>query len=63
MNYDDLDKQDLQELIEWPCQDFHGGRMPFLGDPLCRHAECHPLNNERKYPPLDKIIDAEKGEL
>lgn len=44
---DGLDEQDLKELIEWPCQDFHGGRMPFLGDPLCRHSECHPLNDDR----------------
>ncbi|KKM21292.1 hypothetical protein LCGC14_1636860 [marine sediment metagenome] len=35
----------------WPCQDLHGGRMPFLNvdsDGMCTHPECHPSNDDRK---------------
>ena len=33
----------------WPCQDLHGGRMPFLNvddDGECNHDECHPENKD-----------------
>jgi hypothetical protein len=29
----------------YECQDFHGGKMPFLGDPRCHHFQCKPPDN------------------
>ncbi len=36
------------DLIEWPCQDFHGGRDAGIrADAMCKHPECHPRNDDR----------------
>lgn len=40
-------EEDLKSLIEWECQDIHGGKMPFAYAPQCIHPECHPLGDDR----------------
>jgi hypothetical protein len=42
--YDGYSYQDLEDLIEWPCQDLHGGKMPFADQNFCKHEVCHPRN-------------------
>ena len=32
------------DLLEWPCQNMHGGKMPFADRAMCKHPECHPRN-------------------
>ena len=45
--YEGYSTEDLELLIEWPCQDTLGGRMPFADKGFCKHKICHPLNDER----------------
>jgi len=45
--YTGYTKEDLENLIEWECQDMHGGKMPFVDAANCNHPECHPLNDDR----------------
>lgn len=38
------------ELLEWPCQDLHGGTGTAIYsnvDGMCKHPECHPKNDQR----------------
>lgn len=45
-----MNKQELEELHEWPCQDLHGGRGAAIYNNIggmCKHPECHPKNDDR----------------
>ena len=45
-----MNKKDLKDLLEWPCQQLLGGAGFAIYENvkgLCTHAECHPKNDER----------------
>jgi len=51
--------EEAESLIDWPCQDLHGGKMPFLNcdeNGRCKHPECHPSNNDQPQSPVEKLI-------
>lgn len=44
-DYQEYTIEDIEALIEWPCQDTWGGRMPFADRNFCQHTQCHPRNS------------------
>ena len=48
--------REVEELLDWPCQQLHGGRPPYIYQGVneyghCRHPECHPRNDDREPEP------------
>ncbi len=60
-NYAGYTEEDLKSLTEWECQDMHGGKMPFCDNAVCKHQQCHPLNDDRVRERLGNIL--KKGKM